>query len=121
MGEGAILEIVNLFPALAITAIFIWYELKRQGQWATERQEMRSEFMQFLTDQRAATLATLDVVAMRLQQLGEAIVSVRDSTHRMEASFDTHDTRAENIGIAVERVHAKMNGKTVTLTEQEKK
>lgn len=109
MSGEIFLEIVKLFPALAITAVFIWYELKRQAQWAVERQEMRGEFIQFLTEQRVATLAVMDMMAMRLQQLGEMIVSVRDCTHRMEKAFDSHDTRAENIGVAIESLRARVH------------
>lgn len=113
MESNALLELVGLFPSLAIAAIFIWYELKRSAQWSQEHREERQEreaertkrddeWRSFLTDQRNATLATLDVLALRLQQLGDVVMGIDDRTKRIEKAFDAHDTRAERIRVDLE-------------------
>lgn len=110
MELGILTDLVGIVPSLAITAVFVWYELKRQAQWQLERQEMNRQFMQFLTEQRTATLATLDVVAMRLQQIGDLVLGVDACAKRIEQVFTHHDDRAENIAITIEGMRSKLNG-----------
>jgi len=114
--EG-IIDLVNIFPSMAIAAIFIWYETRRQAQMSAEHREERQEreteraardeqWRAFLTDQRHATLETLDVLSLRLQQLGDVIVGIDARTRRIEALFDAHDQRAEMIAVSLEGLRA---------------
>ena len=114
--EG-IIDLVNILPSMAIAAIFIWYEMRRQAQMSAEHHEERREreteraardeqWRAFLTDQRHATLETLDVLSLRLQQLGDLIVGIDDRTRRIEALFDAHDQRAEMIMVSLEGLRA---------------
>lgn len=116
--EGLI-DLVNILPALAIAAIFIWYEKGRQAQMGaehreerqereTERQQRDEQWRAFLTEQRNATLATLDVFSLRLQQLGDVIVGIDDRTRRIETLFGAHDQRAEAIALSLEGLRAEM-------------
>jgi hypothetical protein len=77
------------------------YRVERE-LYRTERRERDAEFMQFLSEQRSATLATLDVLAMRLQNLGDLVVGIDDRTRRIEKVFEHHDSRAEGIAVAIE-------------------
>ena len=114
--EG-IIDLVNILPSMAIAAIFIWYETRRQAQMSAEHHEERREreteraardeqWRTFLTDQRHATLETLDVLSLRLQQLGDVIVGIDARTQRIEALFGAHDQRAEMIAVSLEGLRA---------------
>jgi hypothetical protein len=109
--DSNIIEVLNILPALAIALFFAWYDFKHQAQWSAERQELTRQFMTFLDQQSHATLATLDVVSLRLQQMGDAMIGMDERTRRIENAFEHHDERAEDIAVKVEGLRAKMNGK----------
>lgn len=107
--------LAKVFEQLPTLAIFIWFVLvllksereereKREETVRDEREKRDSDWRVFLGEQRMATVAGLDTISARLQQLGDLMLSVDQRTERIENLFYTHDKRAEGIAVKLAEI-----------------